>query len=102
MNGQNSAQSMEISSNLNLNSVDGTASPLRNKTAAPSDADGNKDRITLTDLTSIQGALENAPSSRPDVVAKARQLIADPNYPNQSVTSQMSSFLADKIFSQND
>ena|ERR1700761_2467683 len=102
MNGENSDQSMEIRSNLNLSSLNGNASPIRNKSAASSNANGNQDQITLTDLTSLHGALENTPTSRPDVVARARQLISDPSYPDSSVTSQVSQLLAGKILSQND
>jgi hypothetical protein len=93
---------MEISSNLNLNSVDGTATPQRTKAAPTGDADGDQDRVTLTDMTDIQSALENTPASRPDAVARARQLINDPSYPGAAVTSQVSQFLADKMLSQND
>jgi hypothetical protein len=102
MNGRNSARRMEISSNLNLNSVDGTASPKRSKSTPTGDADGDQDRVTLTDMTSIQSALENTAASRPDAVARARQLINDPNYPSPSVTSQVSQLLADKILAQTD
>ena len=100
MNGENSAQSMQISAHLNLSSVNGTASANRPKTASASDADGDKDSVTLTDLTSLKGSLESTAASRPDVVAKARQLIADPSYPNATVTGQVSQFLANKILGQ--
>jgi hypothetical protein len=93
---------MEISPNLNFNSVDGTASQKQPKAAPANDADGDQDRVTLTDMTSIHSALDNTPASRPDAVARARQLINDPNYPSPAVTSQVSKLLADKMLSQND
>jgi hypothetical protein len=92
---------MQISSNLKLNSVDGTAPQNRSKPTPAGDSDGDQDRVTLTDLSSVQGALENAPGSRPDLVASARLKIADPTYPNQAITSQISQFLADKMLAQN-
>jgi len=101
MNGQNSARIMEISSNLNLSSVNGTASPRRSNGTAKSETDGDYDRVTLTDLSAVRGALESTPASRPEMVAKAQDLIASPNYPSASVTNQVSQFLADKMLSQN-
>jgi hypothetical protein len=93
---------MEISSNLNLNSVNGTATPPRTRTAALSDADGDQDQVTLTNSNALHKALDSAPASRPETVARARQLIADPTYPGADVTSKVSQFIADKLFSQND
>jgi len=102
MNGQNSSRNMEISSNLNLNGVNGTASPKRSTATPKGDADGDQDRVTLTDLSSLKGALENTPASRSDAVAQARTLIADPTYPNSAVVGQVSQFLAEKmLFQQN-
>jgi len=92
---------MEISSNINIGSVNGTATPKRPKAARVSDGDGDQDQVMLNNSTAVQKALDNTPASRPDVVARARQLISDPSYPGPDVTRQVSQLLANKILQDN-
>jgi hypothetical protein len=54
----------------------------------------------LTNSNALQQAYENTPASRPDVVARARQLISDPEYPGAEVTNRVSQMLADRILTQ--
>ena len=44
--------------------------------------------------TALNSAIENLPVSRPDAVARARDLIADPSYPPTDVVRQVSNLLA--------
>lgn len=93
---------MHITPNLSSTGVTGIVTPKPAKTAPAGDKDGDQDQVTLTNSNAVQQALENTPASRPDVVARARDLIADPNYPGSEVTSRVSQLLANKILTQNE
>jgi len=47
----------------------------------------------------LESAVQNLPPSRPDAVARARELIADPNYPPADTLRQISSLLAEHLTS---
>ena len=102
MNGQKTGESMEISSNYSFNGVNETATPKTAKGAPTGRPDGDQDQVTLTNSNAVQQALENTPASRPDVVARARQLIADPDYPGSEVTGPVSQLIANKMLLQNE
>ncbi len=102
MNGQKTAENMEISSNYNLNGVQDTVTPQTAKGGRAGRSNGDQDQVTLTNSNALQQAFENTPASRPDVVARARQLIADPDYPGAEVTGRVSQLLADSIVSLNE
>jgi len=100
MNGQKTADNMEISSNLNLNGVQDTVTPQTARGARSGRPSADQDQVTLTNSNALQQAFENTPASRPDVVARARQLITDPDYPGADVVGRVSQLLADRILSQ--
>jgi len=83
---------MEINNNLSTNGVNGSVTPAAQRptpaSAMPSD------QISLTNLSSADEALKSLPDSRPDVVERAKSLIADPNYPSSSMMSALSQKLA--------
>jgi hypothetical protein len=57
------------------------------------------DRISLTNLSGLNQALQGLPDSRPDVVERAQSLIADPNYPSASLLTSLSQKLAASLSS---
>jgi hypothetical protein len=59
------------------------------------------DRVTLTNSSSLEQALANSPASRPDMVERAKGLIADPNYPSSDTLSAVSRQLASALMSDN-
>ena len=52
------------------------------------------DRVSLTSSSALEQALDSAPASRPEMVERAKALIADPNYPSSAVLSAVSRQLA--------
>jgi len=52
------------------------------------------DRVSLTSSSALEQALDSAPASRPEMVERAKALIADPNYPSSAVISAVSRQLA--------
>jgi hypothetical protein len=88
---------MEINTNLSINGVDGSIAAKR---ATPT-SNMPSDRVSLTNSSALDQALQNTPDSRPDMVARAQSLIADPNYPSSETLSAVArqlagGFLADK------
>jgi hypothetical protein len=81
---------MEINTNLSTNGVNGTATAPRS-TPAP---DMPTDRVSLTSSSALEQAMDSAPASRPEMVDRAKALIADPNYPSSAVLSAVSRQLA--------
>jgi hypothetical protein len=88
---------MEINTNLNLTGVNGTATPPRS-TPAPIML---SDRVSLTNSSALEQALNSTPTSRPDMVERARSLLADPNYPSSDTLSAVSRQLASALMSDN-
>ena len=52
------------------------------------------DRVSLTSSSALEQALDSSPASRPEMVDRAKTLIADPNYPSSAVLSAVSLQLA--------
>ncbi len=86
---------MEINTNLSTNGVNGPATPPRSA-PAPNMA---SDRVSLTNSSALEHALDNTPASRPDMVERAKSLIADPNYPSSATLSAVSRQLASSMLS---
>jgi hypothetical protein len=59
------------------------------------------DRVSLTNSSALEQSLVNAPASRPEMVERAKALIADPNYPSSDVLSAVSRQLASALVSEN-
>ena len=81
---------MEINSNLSTNGVNAAATSLRStpETNMPTD------RVSLTSSSALEQALDSSPASRPEMVDRAKALIADPAYPSSAVLSAVSQHLA--------
>jgi hypothetical protein len=88
---------MEINTNLSTTGVDGS---LAEKRPTPT-SNMPSDRVSLTNSSALEQALQNTPDSRPDVVARAQSLIADPNYPSSETLSVLSRQLASAFLSDN-
>jgi hypothetical protein len=93
----NAAESMEINTNLSTNGVNGIATPPRS-TPAPNMP---SDRVSLTNSSALEQALAGAPASRPEMVERAKALIADPNYPSSETLSAVSRQLASALLADN-
>jgi hypothetical protein len=59
------------------------------------------DRVSLTNSSALEQALGSSPTSRPDMVERAKALIADPNYPSSDTLSAVSRLLASALTSDN-
>jgi hypothetical protein len=89
---------MEINTNLSTTGVNGAATPLRR--SAP-ESPMLSDRVSLSNSSALEQSLANAPASRPDMVERAKALIADPNYPSADTLSAVSRQLANALISDN-
>jgi len=87
---------MEINTNLSTIGVNGSATP--HPTAPASKM--LSDRVSLTNMSALEQALDNAPASRPDVVERAKALIADPAYPSPETLAAVSRRLAAGLLSE--
>jgi hypothetical protein len=88
---------MEINSNLSTTGVNGASTPSR---PAP-EPKMLSDRVSLTNSSALDQALGNSPASRPDMVERAKALIADPNYPSSDTLSSVALHLASALTSDN-
>ncbi len=88
---------MEINTNLSTTGVNGAAAAPRSAPAPTM----LSDRVSLTNSSALEQALQNTPASRPDVVARAQSLIADPNYPSGEMLTTLSRQLAGALSSIN-
>lgn len=88
---------MEINTNLSANGVNGAAIPQRTTPAT----NMLSDRVSLTNSSALEQALANSPASRPEMVERAKSLIADPNYPPAEVLSAVSRLFASALTSEN-
>lgn len=88
---------MEINSNLSTTGVNAGIQASRPTPAKQMPSDG----VSLLSSSNLEQALQNVPASRPEVVEKARSLIADPSYPSASVLNSVAQHLATNMFSEN-
>jgi hypothetical protein len=52
---------------------------------APTGRGPQPDRFSPENSAALQSALERQPAIRPEVVARARELLADPSYPSAAI-----------------
>ncbi|MGA2555091.1 MAG: hypothetical protein ABSG04_02330 [Verrucomicrobiota bacterium] len=81
---------MEVNTNFSAGGVGGIlpqkpAAPAAKTAAAPDAFAGSN---------ALARAVENLPASRPEALALARELVADPSYPSPAILRQVSSLLA--------
>jgi hypothetical protein len=62
---------------------------------------GTEFHTQFIDSIARQGALRNLPASRPEAVATAKQLIADPNFPSSEQLDGLAALLAVMLTHQN-
>jgi hypothetical protein len=89
---------MEVNTSYSTGALGGMApqppfAPAARTAAAPDSFASSK---------ALEQAVRNLPASRPDALAQARALAADPNYPSPEVLRQVSSLLADSLSRQSE
>jgi hypothetical protein len=89
---------MEVNTNFSASGVGGIT-PQKptvpaGKTAAAPDA--------FASSNALDRAVKNLPASRPDALARARELADDPNYPSPGTLRQVSLLLADRLTAQSE
>ena len=88
---------MEINTNLSTTGANG---PVVTQRSAPSPT-MLSDRVSLATSSALEQALQNTPASRPEMVARAQALLADPNYPSGETLTALSRLLAGGLSSEN-
>jgi hypothetical protein len=81
--------------NLNLNSagaVGPSTSPLRRNKAAQ-----NSDAAEFNGAAALDQSLTTTPGVRPEVIARARELVAQPDYPPAETMRKIAALLAFNI-----
>jgi hypothetical protein len=84
---------MEKDSNLSAKRASGT-SPTRR---SPPALEAFLDKAAATNGPALQQILKNAPESRPEAVALAKRLIADPGYPPPEMERALAKHLAGQL-----
>jgi hypothetical protein len=89
---------MEVNTNFSASGVGGivpqkTSAPAAKTAAAPD---------PFASSSALESAVQNLPASRPDAVARARELAADPNYPPPGALRQIASLLAGQLISDSE
>ena len=89
---------MEVNTNISAGGVGGITpqQPYARaaKTAAAPDA--------FASSSALQDAVKNLPASRPEAVAQARKLAADPDYPPAGILRQVSRLLAENLIPESE
>jgi len=67
---------------------------LENQSQAPVQAQKPEEQKVETEkLAQLTQQVQNLPENRPDVVARGKELLADPNYPSADVEEQVAKIL---------
>ena len=89
---------MEVNTNISAGGVGGITpqQPYARaaKTAAAPDA--------FASSSALQDAVKNLPASRPEAVAQARKLAADPDYPPAGILRHVSRLLAENLIPESE
>jgi hypothetical protein len=89
---------MEVNTSYGSSGIGGITPPNRPTTSAK--PAGATDSFSRT--SGLDEALQNQPTSRPDAVAYAKSLIADPSYPSAATMRQVSNLLAEHLTSDSE
>jgi hypothetical protein len=89
---------MDIHSNFSATRASG-ASPTRR---SPPAFEALLDKASLPQSPILQQSLQNAPDSRPEAVALARKLIADPDFPSEQAQQILAHHLAVQLTAETD
>lgn len=87
---------MEINSNLSTTGVNAGVPASRQTPAQKMPSD----RVSLTNSSALEDSLQNLPATRPEMVERAKSLIADPNYPSASTLGAVARHLAMNLSSE--
>jgi|GEM_PF-773780 len=86
---------MEVNTSYSTSGVGGVPPAIRSTPAAKRSAGPE----SFASSSALEEALADLPASRPEAVAQAKALIADPNYPSSSTMRQISNLLAENLMS---
>jgi hypothetical protein len=89
---------MEVNTSYGSSGIGGLTPPNRSTPSAK--PTGPTESFTST--SSLDETLQTLPASRPDAVAYAKSLIADPNYPPAGTMKQVSNLLAENLMSESE
>jgi hypothetical protein len=86
--------------NMPVDSINGYSPelPVRQASTRPAAAPAASSASDSFDSTAtLKSAQSQTATVRPDKVARASQLLADPSYPNDKVLNQLAGFLANRL-----
>jgi hypothetical protein len=89
-----SINDMEINTNLTAGGLSNLTPPKQRSVAASQAAEAG---ASFASSNALEVALNGIPDVRPEAVDRARQLIADPNYPSADTIKTLAGFFADKL-----
>lgn len=89
---------MEVNTNISAGGIGGITPQKRSAPAAGAPAATD----SFASSTALDSAVKNLPASRPEAVARARELAADPNYPSADTLRQISGLFARHLTSQSE
>jgi hypothetical protein len=89
---------MEVNFNSSQNRIS-NYSPAVSRQSAPSSADNTDSTMSFQRTKTLEQTLRQTPTVRPEKVAQAKALAADPAYPSDQVLSKVSGLLAKHISS---
>jgi hypothetical protein len=78
-------------SNSNINPFSRRQTSFRDQSAEAAGA--SSDQLSAERSQSVRDALGALPEVRPEVVARGRELLADPSYPGQSIIQKIASLI---------
>lgn len=79
---------------INLNPQVGSVGKIATGPVKPRDATPAADDVVLDESRALEARFSDAPEVRPDVVARARALVADPQYPPAETIRKIANLLA--------
>ncbi|HTB84287.1 MAG TPA: hypothetical protein VK742_11585 [Candidatus Sulfotelmatobacter sp.] len=84
--------------NMPVNSINGYSPDLPLRSISASTTASASAPPDSSDSTTFTSAAQNQPAaSRPDKIARAKELLADGNYPSDKTLNQLAGFLAGKL-----
>jgi hypothetical protein len=84
--------------NMPVNSINGYSPELPIRSVSTSPSASASAPADSGDSTTFTSAAQNQPAaSRPDKIARAKELLADGNYPSDKTLNQLAGFLAGKL-----
>lgn len=93
---------MQINPNLNINRFENTSAAKTGGSNKPQASTQETSSGSFAGASALESALGLVPDVRPEAVARAKQLIADPTYPSAQTLRRASDFLAKKLLTEDE